>query len=70
MKLSRKKHAELFLNMDSEGFGYYMLHYGPDIQAICKLGFLKDDVENAIKLFIRIEEAICEGEKYVDVNKG
>ena len=61
-KLSKKEHRDLFDRVDQEGFAYYMLHYGPDLDAIERLGFNKEEVEAAIKLFDAIEEKINEGQ--------
>lgn len=61
MKLSKIKHNELANKVEYEGFWYYMTEYGPDLKSISKLGFSKDDVEDAIELLSRVEMAIIEG---------
>lgn len=64
--LSKKKHAELWAHVDNEGFGYYMLHYGPDLKAIEALGFPQDQVKAAIELFEKIEAKINEAEEFAE----
>lgn len=56
--------GDLWAKVDSEGFGYYMLHYGPDLNLIASLGFNKEEVEKAIKLFKAIEQKIDTCEQY------
>lgn len=63
-QLSQKDHGDLWSKVCSEGFGYYMLHYGPDLKSIEKLGFNKKEVETAIKLFREIENEIGKGEEF------
>lgn len=41
--------------VDNEGIGYYMIHWGPDLDVIENLGFDREEVENAIQLFREIE---------------
>lgn len=60
-KLSKQEHADLADKVDVEGFGYYMLSYGPDLDAIERLGFDRKKVEDAIELMNEIEIAINEG---------
>lgn len=67
-KLTRKEHGELFAKVDSEGFGYYMLQYGPDIDAIERLGFDRKEVERAIEVLSAVENEIMKGEEYADEN--
>jgi len=62
--ITKKEHYKLFCKVDSEGFGYYMLHYGADLNKIEQLGFNREDVKNAIKLFKQLEEKIYQGEQY------
>lgn len=64
--LSKKELADLWCKVDSEGFGYYMLFYGPDLDAIERLGFNRSEVESAIKILKDISEKISEGEEYAD----
>lgn len=65
-KPSKKELADLWCHVDNEGFGYYMLQYGPDLALIERMGFDRKQVEAAIKLFSAIEDKIMEGEQYVD----
>lgn len=65
-KVSNKELAELWVKVDSEGFGYYMMHYGPDMDLIERLGFDKSEVQAAIDLFEKIEEKINEGEEFAE----
>lgn len=62
--LSKQEHAELWSKVDSEGFGYYMLQYGPDMDAIERLGFNRKEVEIAINTLSRVEEEIMRGEEF------
>ncbi len=64
MGLSRKKHVELWVHVENEGFGYYMLYYGPDMEALVKLGFNAKKIEEAIKLFKNIEAKINEAQEF------
>lgn len=64
--LSKKELGELFSKVDSEGFGYYMIDYGPDLEALERLGFNKSEVEKAIKLMSEIQDKIMEGEEYAE----
>ena len=57
-KLSKRERADLWYAVDNEGFGYYMLHYGPDLNAIERLGFDLKEVEAAIEVFRKVETAI------------
>lgn len=59
--LSKKDHYDLACKADNEGVSYYLMHYGPDMEAIEKLGFKKEEVDAAIKLFSELENAIMEG---------
>ncbi len=51
---------DLACKIDMEGFGYYMMEYGPNLDLIEKLGFDKQEVQKAIDLFIKIEAQIME----------
>ena len=59
--MNEEERMELASIVDNEGFGYYMLHHGPDLQAIESLGFDRAKVEEAISLLREIEDAIMEG---------
>lgn len=56
--ITHEEHEELYFKVDNEGFEYYMLHYGPDIDLICKLGFEKEKVLECLELLRDIESAI------------
>jgi hypothetical protein len=58
--LSTTEHINLWHKVESEGFAYYMLDYGPDLKAIEKLGFNIKEVKDAINLFAKIESKIDE----------
>lgn len=62
--ITKKDHINLWNHVESEGFGYYMLHYGPDLKTIAKLGFDKDELEKACKLLHKVERAIYEAEEF------
>ena len=62
-KLSDKEHYELFQKVDNEGFDYYMLYYGPELDLIERLGFDKKEVKNAINIFKKIHSEILKGEQ-------
>lgn len=65
-KLSKKECAALYYKVESEGFGYYLFDYGPDIEVISKLGFDKEKVIEAIKLLRQVQEKIYEAEEYAE----
>lgn len=65
-KITKKEHANLYSNVENEGFGYYMFQYGPDIKTICKLGFDEKELKAAIKLLSSVEEEIYKGEIYAE----
>lgn len=62
--LSQSEHAELAAKVDHEGFHYYMTNYGPDMDAIARLGFDVKEVEMAVDLLDRLESKIYEGLDY------
>lgn len=68
--ITKQEHFDLWSKVDNEGFGYYMMYYGPDFELIEKLGFNKVEVEKAIELFKSIEDKIQEGESYYDEVEG
>lgn len=65
-KLSKKAHGDLWATVDNEGFGYYMLDYGPDLKAIEKLGFNRQELQKAIEMFKNIRSKINEGEEFYE----
>lgn len=65
--LTKKERGELYCKVDSEGFGYYMLQYGPDLEAIERLGYDRKEVEKAIELLSAIETSIMAGEEYANL---
>ncbi len=55
--------SDLFYKMDSEGVSYYFTSYGPDYDALKKLGFDVDKIKKAVEsanyldtVFSEIEE--------------
>jgi hypothetical protein len=48
---------------ENEGFGYYMLDYGPDLDLIEKIGFDREEIEAAIHLFRKLQEKIMSFEE-------
>lgn len=62
--LTKQEWGDLFAKVDSEGFGYYMLSYGPDLESIERLGFDRKAVEAACDLLGRVETKIMEGEEF------
>ena len=67
-KPSKKDLAQLWCSVENEGFGYYMLQYGPDLDLIERMGFDRKELEAAIKLMSAVEEAIDDCEQYVEEN--
>lgn len=59
--LTNKEYYQLAQKVDSEGFGYYMFHYGPDMKVIERLGFDIKKVEEAIEVLAELEEKIFKG---------
>jgi len=41
--------SDIFYKMDSEGPSYYFTSYGPDYEALEKLGFNIDKIKEAVK---------------------
>lgn len=64
--LSKKEHIQLFHKVENEGFDYYMMHYGPDLEAIERLGFDSFKVEEAIELLKDIQEQINVAEQFLE----
>lgn len=46
---SKKIASDLFFKMASEGVSYYFTSYGPDYEALSKLGFDVEKIKEAIK---------------------
>lgn len=65
-KKQKKQLADLYQNVDSEGFGYYMLDYGPDLKTIELLGFSKDLLKSTLDTMSKIQEAINDCERYTE----
>jgi hypothetical protein len=65
-KLTHRELIDLWAQVENEGFGYYMMYYGPDLNAIEKLGFDRLAVIQAIKLFKDIEKEINKAEELMD----
>jgi hypothetical protein len=65
-KVTKKEKVQLFGMVDNEGFGYYMLDYGPDLKLLERLGFNRNEVEKAIKLLSDIQELIVSFEELSD----
>lgn len=61
--LSDREKLDLWGAVDWEGFGYYMLHYGPDMDAIERMGFDRKKVEEACLLLKEIETEIMSYEE-------
>jgi len=64
-KLTKQEQIDLWSKVDAEGFGYYMLDYGPDLGLIERMGYNKQEVEKAIKLFSAIQYDIMSFEELV-----
>lgn len=58
-----KERVNLWNVVENEGFGYYMLYYGPDLKLIERMGFNRKEVKAAIKLFSAIQMEIRKAEK-------
>lgn len=65
-QLSKREHFELWAKVDSEGFGYYMFDYGPDLDAIERLGFDRKELEAAISLLSRVQDKVMEGDSFCE----
>lgn len=64
--LTDQEKRQIWAHVDNEGFGYYMMHWGPDLNAIERMGFNRKKVEAAIKLFEEIESEIDTYEELFD----
>lgn len=51
---------DLAAKVESEGFGYYMLQYGPDLDLIERMGYNRKQIEDAIALFEKLDNEIQE----------
>lgn len=60
-KLTNTEFYEIAQKVDNEGFFYYMAYYGPDYNAIKKLGFDVKSVEEAVKLLVKLDAKFTEG---------
>lgn len=58
--------VNLWQSVNSEGFGYYMLQYGPDLNLIERLGYSRDELDKAITLFSKIEREIMSFENLIE----
>lgn len=64
--LTKKEHYDLFCKVDSEGFDYYLMYYGPDLDLIERLGFDRDrllevvDFLRVLKREINVAESFSE----------
>jgi len=68
-KKQKQQLGDLWCRIDNEGFGYYMLHYSPNLDLIANLGFNKEELQKAIRLFKTIETKINECEKYANIEE-
>jgi len=66
MKPTKAELIDIWYRVESEGFGYYMMYYGPDLELLERMGFDKQKIKEAIKLFAEIKEKISEGEKLAE----
>lgn len=64
-KPTKQELADLWCKVDNEGFGYYMLQYGPDLDLLERMGFDSKKIKEAIETFSEIEQAIMCCEKFV-----
>jgi hypothetical protein len=64
-KPTKKELADLWCKVDSEGFGYYMLQYGPDWKLIERMGFDVDKLKAACDELRKLDNAISDLEELV-----
>lgn len=62
---TKKELADLWYKVDSEGFGYYMLDYGPDWDLIGRIGFDVEKVKSACALLEELQAKIDSFEEFV-----
>lgn len=64
-KPTKRELADLWCKVDNEGFGYYMLYYGPDWELIGRMGFDVEVLKKACDELRKLGSAISDLEELV-----
>ena len=57
-KPTKSELTDLLDKVQNEGFGYYILDYGPDLSLLSRMGFDKKELTHAITLLREVQNAI------------
>lgn len=49
---------DLWYAVEGEGFGYYMLDYGPDLDLIERMGYNREELDAALALLGQLQDEI------------
>lgn len=66
--ITKKEHEDLAAKVENEGFGYYMLDYGPDLTLIERMGFDRKKLDEALVLLGQVKDAIDDCEQYANAD--